>query len=121
MSKKIIIFVVEKGTKIIIKINKTKLKTMKQIIKGKTYNTATSYTIGTRIKVIKSHKSKAGCEIYEHLHMRRKDDEYFIHGLVFNFNDEGNVTRQSEWIAPVDDEEADSFRSRKYRTEEYLD
>ena len=47
---------------------------MKQVIKGKTYNTSTAYSIGTRIKEIHSHRNDAHIEIYDHLYMRRKDD-----------------------------------------------
>ena len=93
----------------------------KKIIKGKTYNTSTSYHIGTRIREFHSHKNDAHIEEYEHLHLRKKDDEYFIHTLVFNFNNEGKMTYSTENITLADDHKVEAFKSREYRTKVYID
>lgn len=93
----------------------------KKIIKGKTYNTSTSYHICTRIREMRNHKNDAHIEIYEHLNMRKKDNEYFIHTLLFTFNNEGKVVFSTEGIDTADAHTIEAFKSREYRTTEFID
>lgn len=89
---------------------------MKQIIGGKTYNTSTAYSIGTRITIHKTKSTGERVEWYETLYQRKKDDEYFIHKKVFQIDSSDRMYYTWECINPISDSDMERWMMRKYKT-----
>lgn len=89
---------------------------MKKVILGKTYNTATAWSICTRRTIHKVKSTGYSNEWFETLYMRRKDGGYFIHKQVVQLDDRGVMYHLWEGITPVSESEAELFRKRPYKT-----
>lgn len=89
---------------------------MKQIINGKTYNTETGVHLFTRVIVHQTVGKSNRVEVYNHIYRRRKDDCYFLHKVVFQFDEYNRMYYSWECIDELSDYDYEEWFRREHKT-----